>query len=227
MVNYLFDVDGTLTPSRGVMDNEFKEWFLNFCRDSNVSLVTGSDKLKTVEQIGENVYNACARVYNCSGNDVYEQNTQIEFNDWTLPSEVEWFLTGKLNASPYGVKTGLHIEHRTGMINFSIVGRNANTEQRKDYYQWDRIVNERKHIASEFNSTFPDLEADIGGETGIDIFERGRNKSQVLKDFKLSTLKFYGDRTDPAGNDYSIASKLNPNQVYTVTDWKHCWELLK
>jgi len=227
MVNYLFDVDGTLTPSRGVMDNEFKEWFLNFCRDSNVSLVTGSDKLKTVEQIGENLYNACARVYNCSGNDVYEQNTQIEFNDWTLPSEVEWFLTGKLNASPYRVKTGLHIEHRTGMINFSIVGRNANTEQRKDYYQWDRIVNERKHIASEFNSTFPDLEADIGGETGIDIFERGRNKSQVLKDFKLSTLKFYGDRTDPAGNDYSIASKLNPNQVYTVTDWKHCWELLK
>ncbi len=227
MVNYLFDVDGTLTPSRGVMDNEFKEWFLNFCRDSNVSLVTGSDKLKTVEQIGENVYNACARVYNCSGNDVYEQNTQIEFNDWTLPSEVEWFLTGKLNASPYRVKTGLHIEHRTGMINFSIVGRNANTEQRKDYYQWDRIINERKHIASEFNSTFPDLEADIGGETGIDIFERGRNKSQVLKDFKLSTLKFYGDRTDPAGNDYSIASKLNPNQVYTVTDWKHCWELLK
>ena len=105
MVNYLFDVDGTLTPSRGVMDNEFKEWFLNFCRDSNVSRVTGSDKLKTVEQIGENVYNACARVYNCSGNDVYEQNTQIEFNDWTLPSEVEWFLTGKLNASPYGVKT--------------------------------------------------------------------------------------------------------------------------
>ena len=227
MVNYLFDVDGTLTPSRGVMDNEFKEWFLNFCRDSNVSLVTGSDKLKTVEQIGENVYNACARVYNCSGNDVYEQNTQIEFNDWTLPSEVEWFLTGKLNASPYRVKTGLHIEHRTGMINFSIVGRNANTEERKDYYQWDRIINERKHIASEFNSTFPDLEADIGGETGIDIFERGRNKSQVLKDFKLSTLKFYGDRTDPAGNDYSIASKLNPNQVYTVTDWKHCWELLK
>ena len=145
MVNYLFDVDGTLTPSRGVMDNEFKEWFLNFCRDSNVSLVTGSDKLKTVEQIGENVYNACARVYNCSGNDVYEQNTQIEFNDWTLPSEVEWFLTGKLNASPYRVKTGLHIEHRTGMINFSIVGRNANTEQRKDYYQWDRIINERKH----------------------------------------------------------------------------------
>ena len=64
------------------------------------------------------------------------------------------------------------------MVNFSVVGRNANPEQRKDYYQWDRIVNERKHIASEFNSTFPDLEADIGGETGIDIFERGRNKSQ-------------------------------------------------
>lgn len=227
MTKYLFDVDGTLTPSRGVMDEDFQEWFINFCNNNYVALVTGSDKPKTVEQVGEVVYNACSRVYNCSGNDVYEKDKKIRFNDWKLPEEAEHFLERKLSNSKYLTKTGLHIEHRTGLVNFSIVGRNAGTLQRKEYYKWDNIVNERANIAEEFNMTFPTLEANVGGETGIDIFEKGKNKSQVLEDYDISKIKFYGDRTDPAGNDYPIAINLQPHQVYAVTDWQHCWELLK
>ena len=227
MTKYLFDVDGTLTPSRGVMDEDFQEWFINFCNNNYVALVTGSDKPKTVEQVGEVVYNACSRVYNCSGNDVYEKDKTIRFNDWKLPEEAEHFLERKLSNSKYLTKTGLHIEHRTGLVNFSIVGRNAGTLQRKEYYKWDNIVNERANIAEEFNMTFPTLEANVGGETGIDIFEKGKNKSQVLEDYDISEIKFYGDRTDPAGNDYPIAINLQPHQVFAVTDWQHCWELLK
>ena len=227
MTKYLFDVDGTLTPSRGVMDEDFQEWFINFCNNNYVALVTGSDKPKTVEQVGEVVYNACSRVYNCSGNDVYEKDKTIRFNDWKLPEEAEHFLERKLSNSKYLTKTGLHIEHRTGLVNFSIVGRNAGTLQRKEYYKWDNIVNERANIAEEFNMTFPTLEANVGGETGIDIFEKGKNKSQVLEDYDISEIKFYGDRTAPAGNDYPIAINLQPHQVYAVTDWQHCWELLK
>ena len=188
MTKYLFDVDGTLTPSRGVMDEDFQEWFINFCNNNYVALVTGSDKPKTVEQVGEVVYNACSRVYNCSGNDVYEKDKSIRFNDWKLPEEAEHFLERKLSNSKYLTKTGLHIEHRTGLVNFSIVGRNAGTLQRKEYYKWDNIVNERANIAEEFNMTFPTLEANVGGETGIDIFEKGKNKSQVLEDYDISEI---------------------------------------
>ena len=227
MINYLFDVDGTLTSSRGVMDREFKEWFLDFCTYSNVSLVTGSDRPKTIEQVGEDLYNACDRVYNCSGNDVYETDKQIRFNDWTLPVDAENFLLAKVKKTKYPVKTGLHIEHRTGLVNFSIVGRNANTHERKDYYEWDKITNERNDISEEFNRWFPNLESDVGGETGIDIFERGKNKSQILEDYDVTTIRFFGDRTDPTGNDYPIAMNLEPHQVYAVTSWQHCWELLK
>ena len=31
---YIFDVDGTLTPSRGLIDKEFLEWFLDFVSKS-------------------------------------------------------------------------------------------------------------------------------------------------------------------------------------------------
>ena len=43
MKYYIFDVDGTLTPSRGLMDTEFKKWFLKFNSENPVYLATGSD----------------------------------------------------------------------------------------------------------------------------------------------------------------------------------------
>ena len=89
------------------------------------------------------------------------------------------------------------------------------------------IIEERINIASEFNDKFPELEAAVGGETGIDIFERGKNKSQILKDFDTDTIQFYGDRTDENGNDYPIANELLPEQVYAVDDWRETWSLLR
>ena len=63
--HFVFDVDGTLTPSRRPIDKEFGNWFLNFSNTHNVYLVTGSDRDKTIEQVGEDIYNTAKRVYNC------------------------------------------------------------------------------------------------------------------------------------------------------------------
>jgi len=71
MKKYIFDVDGTLTPSREKMNKNFAIWFSVFCQSHHVYLVTGSDRAKTIEQIGEFIFFNCKRVYNCSGNDVY------------------------------------------------------------------------------------------------------------------------------------------------------------
>ena len=68
---YLFDVDGTLTPSRQGIDKKFAVWFSKFCERESVYLVTGSDKPKTLEQIGPVIYNRCKGVYQCSGNEYW------------------------------------------------------------------------------------------------------------------------------------------------------------
>ena len=47
--------------------------------------VTGSDKEKTLEQVGEQIYSLAKRVYNCSGNDAYEGETNVYRSDWTIP----------------------------------------------------------------------------------------------------------------------------------------------
>ena len=231
MNKFIFDVDGTLTPSRGAIDPMFKEFFNAFCRNNQVFLVTGSDKPKTVEQLGEDTYNMCHTVYNCNGNDVWQSRKNIRTNEWVLPDNAHEWLTEELTASPFSIRTGKHFEHRTGMVNFSIVGRNANPEQRKMYVDWDKRYNDRDHIAYDFNLLFADLVARPGGETGIDITPKGLDKSQILQDFnKDDTIIFFGDKMHQGGNDYPLSYILldnNQGECYHVKDWKDTWNKLK
>ena len=227
---FIFDVDGTLTPSRGIMDYNFKAFFNTFCLMNDVYLVTGSDKPKTVEQISEGTYNLCKRVYQCSGSDVWQGDENILKSEWILPIEARHWLEQVLDNSDFNIRTGNHIEHRTGMINFSIVGRNANAEQRAAYVKSDDD-GERNYIARAFNNFFPNLQATVGGETGIDISPRGADKSQILRDFKEDdTIHFYGDAMFKSGNDYPLAEALKDFQLgfsHQVRDWKHTWEKLR
>ena len=231
MNKFIFDVDGTLTPSRGRMDYEFRAFFNTFCLVNDVYLVTGSDKPKTVEQIGE-TYNLCKRVYNCSGNDVWEKDNNIRRNEWKLSDLANTFLAQCLTESAFPKRTGLHFEHRSGMCNFSIVGRNANTKERAEYVAWDKKYNERDVIAHNFNIMFPELEARPGGETGIDIAPKGADKSQILIDFNHEdTIYFFGDRMDEGGNDYPLKKALwdgyYNQKCIAVKNWQDTWEQLK
>ena len=92
MNKFIFDVDGTLTPSRQEIDSDFAVYFSNFCVINDVYLVTGSDKEKTVEQVGEEIYSLAKRVYNCSGSDVWEGEKNVYTSNWQLPHEAEKWL---------------------------------------------------------------------------------------------------------------------------------------
>ena len=225
MNKFIFDVDGTLTPSRGIIDLHFKAFFNMFCLANDVYLVTGSDKAKTVEQISEPTYNLCKRVYNCNGNDVWEGDNHVRTNEWILPEDAHNWLSEELTSSGFPKRTGLHFEHRPGMVNFSVVGRNANTEQRAEYVEWDKKFNERDLIAHNFNLKFPELEAKVGGETGIDISPKGFDKSQIVKDFDPEdVLWFFGDAMHEGGNDLPLAKVVHHHRH--VLNWNNTWEYL-
>ena len=231
MNRFIFDVDGTLTPSRQIIDDDFAVFFSNFCAENHVYLVTGSDKEKTIEQLGEEIYNLCKRVYQCNGNDVWEGETHIKSDNWSLSLFVRSWLETKLKESSFPLRTGLHIEERPGMVNFSVVGRNATIGERKLYVKYDTQHNERNLIASLFNKEFPELIARPGGETGIDISPKGTDKSQIVNDFDPNdVLHFYGDRMDPAGNDYPLKKVIIDNDLGFATgvkDWSKTYQLLK
>lgn len=231
MRTFIFDVDGTLTPSRGVMDQEFANWFEHFATHNSVYLVTGSDRSKTLEQIPNQIYNLCARVYQCSGNDVWEQGRNIRTKKIELSDELTNMLAHYLETSNFPLRTGNHIDIRPGLVNFSIIGRGCTKEQRAEYVEWDKVSDERAMIADNLSALFPEYDIQVAGETGIDITLKGNDKSQILEDFNLNKgrIYFFGDKMKPGGNDYPVAFILakNGQDVREVKGWEQTWEILK
>ena len=230
MINYLFDIDGTLTPSRLPINKEFEVFFKEWLRNKNVYLVTGSDKEKTIEQIGLDVWISVTKVYQSCGNQIWEKGKLIKERHFHLSDNMQKQLMSFLESSDWKEKFGIHFEQRVGLVNFSIIGRNCPQNKREEYYQWDVINKERMKICESIMTSFPNIEASIGGQISIDIYEKGKNKSQVLNEIE-GEVYFFGDRMNPGGNDYPIAEKLqNDNRKHTLFKVKNpneTWNLLK
>jgi phosphomannomutase len=165
--------------------------------------------------------------FNCSGNEISHYGTLIHRNEWIpFPSLIS-YLEHLLENSKFEFKTGKHIEQRTGMINFSIVGRNCNMDERSLYALWDRNTSERLHLREKISATFSEIEVFLGGETGLDIYPKGKNKEQVipfLKDIKTEKLYYFGDQIFRYGNDYNVAMKCDHR--YQVRKWQDTHEIL-
>ena len=229
MKKFIFDVDGTLTDSRQQIDFEFMCFMIKFCCTYDVYLVTGSDRAKTIEQVGLDIYNRSIRVYNCSGADVYEKDINVYKSDWQPYGKLINFLSDELDYSAFPHKTGNHIEHRPGGINFSILGRGDDSmKHRKEYVKWDINTTERILMSDRIKSEFPDLNIQIGGETGLDISDN--DKSQILTDFNSEDeIHFFGDMMLEGQNDYPLAKAVKElgGKTYHVKNWEHTKELLQ
>jgi len=229
---FIFDVDGTLTPSRQEIDPDFEKYMIEFSNENDVYLVTGSNREKTIEQIGDTLFHAAKRVYNCSGSDVYEGDLNVYRDEWDVPEDVEEFLMDELHHSKFPIRTGTHVEKRPGGINFSVLGRGQGVvlEERDEYVKWDRTHHERKNMAIKIKNRFPDLEVQVGGQTGLDISPLGRNKGQILRDFsKEDFIYFYGDMMDEGQNDFPLANAIREKELgftYHVHSFQHTWDIL-
>ena len=220
---YIFDVDGTLTPSRQPMTKEFQKFFKQWIKKNKFYLVTGSDLLKLQEQMCYFDINAEV-IFTCGGNKLYTEGpTQQWPRDWRLIYENKFepcdslikYLEDTLDDSDYPVKAGIHIEDRGSMLNFSMVGRKCTLQERKNYFEYDKLTGEREKIADYINDNFKDLSAVIGGQISIDIAPKGNDKSQVIEKIKNRNIVtsrdnyvFIGDRTMEGGNDYPLAKVM-------------------
>jgi len=212
---YLFDVDGTLTHPRQQIDEEFADVFLSWLRKGKkkVYLVTGSDIEKIKQQIFPSFIDQCEGLFTCSGNVFYSGARKVYENALDIPDGLLENLQLYLQESPWKSKQGAHIEIRSGMINFSIVGRNASQNMREAYTRWDGVNDERGDIVAYLKDLHPDLEVAIGGEISVDIYPAGSNKGQVVEKLqerygKDVSLIFVGDKNVPGGNDWPLARRL-------------------
>ena len=234
---FIFDVDGTLTPSRQRMTEEFAKFFDEWSSENKYYLVTGSDLDKTKEQLPIAYVDRAEAIFTCCGNEMWRDDEQIYRNKFEPPKSLIEYLEGRLKDSKYPIKAGNHIEDRGSMLNFSVVGRNCSYEDRLKYFEYDNKNKERRNIVKGINFGWSDLDAVIGGQISIDIYPKGMDKSQILDIIEQERLVkpdeyiFIGDRIEGGGNDYPLAKLMEetdnckyfqtegPEQTMEILQW--------
>ena len=219
---YIFDVDGTLTEPRKRMSKKFANFFSSWSKDKTLIISTGSDYQKTRQQIPLEILKKFQYIFCCMGNELRNSKGKIiRSNNFVPESSLIEDLKNIVKRSKYKEKTGLHIENRTGMLNFSVVGRNADSQQRKKYNLWDEKNKERLNIVNKLSKKYTDLNFSIGGSISIDIIPVGNDKGQcidyIIENLNPDNIEFYGDKTSPGGNDYGIVKKIESLNINSLS----------
>lgn len=209
---FIADMDGTLTPARLPMTEEFAKFLECFIEKRRFYIVSGSDYQKICEQVPQHLVEKIG-TFASMGNEFYAGGRLIYQRDFELSSDLMQRLEDYRKNTKYNGKLyPNYIEKRCGMVNFSILGRDCPQDARADYKKWDEIHRERETIRDELAEIYPEYDISVGGNISIDIVLQGLGKEQVARKirnvYRDSKIVFIGDRTMPGGNDYSLAQEL-------------------
>jgi phosphomannomutase len=210
----LFDIDGTLTEPRKRMSSSMAEFLSTVRQHAHIGIVGGSDFHKQQEQIGEDILIAYDYVFSenglvayHNGNLFHTQSLVKALGQTNLNTFTSYVLSYIANLD-IPVKTGTFVELRKGMINISPVGRNCTQEQRDEFEQYDQQHHVRQTMINDLKSKFHHLgfQYSVGGQISFDVFPQGWDKTYCLQflDDQYKEIHFFGDKTQPGGNDYEI-----------------------
>lgn len=211
----LFDIDGTLTPSRLVIGPEMIAALEEAQRYFDLGVVGGSDRVKQVEQLFGALHlfrwsfaeNGTVAFENGT---LFKQNSMaLHLGEPRLQALIDFCLRYIADVR-IPVKRGTFIEYRNGMLNASPIGRNCNQLEREEFVAIDRQTGILASFAATLNQHFgPEgMKASLGGQISVDIFPVGWDKTYCLQfvDTLYRDIYFFGDKTHPGGNDYEIFS---------------------
>ncbi|XP_022916698.1 uncharacterized protein [Onthophagus taurus] len=213
----LFDVDGTLTKPRQVIDSTIEDFLLkNVKTKCPLGIVGGSDFKKIAEQMnGDDVVKKFQYVFPenglvqfKNGEEIGRKSIQDHIGEEKLQEFINFCLNylSKINLP---VKRGTFIEFRAGMLNISPIGRSCSQKERDEFEKYDKIHNIRKTMIDALKNKFTniDLTYSIGGQISFDVFPHGWDKTYCLRHLEnegFDEIHFFGDKTDKGGNDHEI-----------------------
>ncbi|ELQ76895.1 Phosphomannomutase [Trachipleistophora hominis] len=212
---FLFDVDGTLTPSRKKIKPDMLQFLQELRTQVYIAFVGGSNLEKQQEQVCPEILTLFDFSFPENGLSYYRGTELVskrcikDFLGEEILQNFVNFCLHYLSTIKLPVKRGLFIEMRDSMVNVSPVGRTCNDEERQQFFEYDKQHKIRENMVQVLKKEFGkyDMHFCIGGQISIDCFPKGWDKRYCLQHLEGEGIKnvyFFGDMVHEGGNDYEI-----------------------
>ena len=160
-VLFLFDVDGTLTAPRAIITKKMLDFMVDLSKRTTVGIVGGSDEAKIVEQLDGHTELA---TYLFSENGLVAKNGEKVIGKTSIVEKIGNeklqdfinFCLSYMSEMRLPCKRGTFIEFRNGMINVCPVGRACSVEERKEFFEYDKVHKLREKFVLALKNQFPD-----------------------------------------------------------------------
>lgn len=214
----LFDVDGTLVESSDKIYNENKYQLLNKLKNNyEIGVVGGGSLEKILKQLDYNkiqfdhYFTECGCMYyDTNLNNMYKKNIR----EHGLYDKINILIKKALHFISnvtYNV-TGHFIDLRNGIIYISLIGMQANEDERSYFKDLDKTFNIRKNLLTVLReeakklNILDKLSINYGGTVGIGVYPVEYDKVQVIELLKnkYDKIIYFGDKYDEDGNDHKI-----------------------
>lgn len=223
-----------------------KKLLKNLIKNGFIIGIVGGGKLdKALQQLG-NVY---IQYYFTECGCVYHENQSLFLNelklvpvylknirDHELYPKIDILVKkslGFLSTVDYTL-TGYFIDLRNGIIYISLIGLNANSQERSYFMELDKLHNYRQQLLNILHETakklniYDKVSIFEGGSVGIAIYPVEYDKSQVLSvlEGKYNEIHYFGDKYLENGNDHNIINdpRVIGHCVNNVSDTKKILE---
>ena len=224
----VFDLDGTLSPSKFHIDSEMAELFKSLLLVKKVAVISGGkfeqfeiELLNPLKDQNANYQNlflfpTCSSV----GYKYEDDELKLMYANYLSEGEVEKIKNAFKQAyDEIGYQDpektyGEVVENRKSQVSFSALGQDIvnvlGEEGIRQKEVWRTNNDVRPQMAEVLKKLLPEFEVRIGGLTTIDITHKGIDKAygveQIQKHLNvpISKMLFIGDAMFPGGNDHAV-----------------------
>jgi HAD superfamily hydrolase (TIGR01484 family) len=213
----VFDLDGTLAPSKSSLDATMAALLNNMLSVVKVAVISGGNWPQFQKQVVSHLATD-ERLKNLSllptcGTQFYQYDKswkKIYSDDLSSPQKDKLISSLKKAIVKSELKTpdkvwGEVIEDRGSQITYSALGQEAPL---KEKVKWDPGFTKRKKIKAILDTLIPEFSVRLGGSTSIDLTKPGIDKAYGIRKLRdilgiaIEEMIYIGDALFPGGNDY-------------------------
>ncbi len=211
----VFDLDGTLAPSKSPIDAEMASLLGKLLEVVKVAIISGGDFPQFETQLLAHLPDvplADLSILPTNGTKFYQYGDgwqklySEDFTDAQKQKIVDALTKAVAESGFTATKTwGDAIEDRGSQITYSALGQQAPLSEKS---VWDPDFAKRKKIKALLDPMLPEFSVHVGGATSIDVTLPGIDKAYGIRKLRdvlgipIDEMLFLGDALFPGGNDY-------------------------